>query len=466
MSTDHHTPIPQGAPGVVATVNAPLAQLDQAIKRLDWVPDQPASPTGQEFLRDDGTLAVPEGTGDTNGHIIQSEDVDLPQRVRINFKGRGVKTENSVDATEVTVASREVLTENRTYYVSTAGDDDDDGLTEETAVQTPQVAVNKVLTEIDGAGFEVTIQLLDGTHASGITVWGAGVGIKTLNIIGNELSASSCKITMAGNCIVINAAIKAFISGFQLSSTGYNSEIYAAHNANVTLGVMKYDTCGYAQINCNYAGRITLSEDYEVIGGGVTHLHCDTGGEIFGAVEATFTGTPDFSAFVIGVSGANVNIAGMTWTGAVTGQRFLVHNNGVIYGTSDLSFIPGDSAGEEASGGKYVGDDTYPDALQVPPSWSAPTLINSWVNFGSGYNEAGYFLDQFGIVHLRGLIKSGTIGTSAFVLPTNCRPANTLFIATVSADLFGKLAVYPDGNVTPANGSNSWFSLDGISFPL
>ena len=463
MTTNHHTPIAEGSPANAATFNAPLEELDEAVEVVYFTP----SGNEEEFLNGEKGFSVPAGTGGTNGHIIQSEGVDQTQRQKLDFKGPAVKVTNGVSATEVEITSREVLTADRTYYVSTTGNDENDGLTSGAAILTPQVAVDTILEKIDAAGYNINIQFADGEHTSGINIWGPGVGIKNLYLTGNVSSVSDCKITTStSGCISVKSPLNVTISGFQLKTTGYHSEIYSSKNANVTLDKIIYDDCGYAQINANYAGRITLSEDYEVIGDAVTHIHCDTGGQIYGAVEATFTGTPNFSAFVIGVSFGNVYVAGMTWTGSVTGQRFLVHSNGCIYGTSSLSFIPGDSDGVEASGGKYIGDDTYPDALQVSPSWIAPSLINSWANLGAGFNEAGYFLDQFGMLHLRGMVAGGTPPSVAFVLPAGYRPTNSIYIAVASANLFGMIIINSSGNVNISVGNTAWVSLDGISFAI
>lgn len=70
MSANHHTPIPSSPrqPANAATINDPLAQLDQAI--TDIV------------------------TTEKDGHIIQDEGVDLPQQQRLNFTGGGVTVTN------------------------------------------------------------------------------------------------------------------------------------------------------------------------------------------------------------------------------------------------------------------------------------------------------------------------------------------------------------------------------------
>lgn len=103
-------------------------------------------------------------------------------------------------------------------------------------------------------------------------------------------------------------------------------------------------------------------------------------------------------------------------------------------------------------------------AEKVQEAWIAPTLLNSWVNFGVGFNDAGYFKDQFGIVHLKGLIKSGTLGQPAFLLPVGYRIVGNNYMLCLSNGAAGQLTITADGNVKPASGNNAWFSLEGITF--
>lgn len=98
-------------------------------------------------------------------------------------------------------------------------------------------------------------------------------------------------------------------------------------------------------------------------------------------------------------------------------------------------------------------------------TWYAPTLINTWENFGTGYTQAGYSCDG-NFVYLKGLVKSGSIGQPIFVLPEGCRPQNTVILGTISSGLFAELRITPDGRVLPISGSNVWYSLDGISFHI
>lgn len=96
--------------------------------------------------------------------------------------------------------------------------------------------------------------------------------------------------------------------------------------------------------------------------------------------------------------------------------------------------------------------------------WTAPTFSADWVDFGGAQTPTGYRIDESGRVYLRGLIKSGTVGGAAFTLPTGYRPGNQQIFATASNDLYGQVSVGDDGVVTVSVGSNTWVSLDGISF--
>jgi hypothetical protein len=109
---------------------------------------------------------------------------------------------------------------------------------------------------------------------------------------------------------------------------------------------------------------------------------------------------------------------------------------------------------------------TFTSAGQlVQPAWIAPTLINSWTNFGGGNPAAGYMKDALGFVHLRGMVGSGTVGAAILTLPVGYRPAlSSARFAAVSNAVFGYVSIDNAGNVVLQTGSNVWVQLDGITF--
>lgn len=101
-------------------------------------------------------------------------------------------------------------------------------------------------------------------------------------------------------------------------------------------------------------------------------------------------------------------------------------------------------------------------------SWTnVSTFANGWSAYGAGYSTPAYRKDSNGVVHLKGLIQSGTIGSVAFNLPAGYRPPEHMLFACESSNgssTFGVTDIQSTGDVTPKVGGNTFFSLDGISF--
>jgi hypothetical protein len=97
----------------------------------------------------------------------------------------------------------------------------------------------------------------------------------------------------------------------------------------------------------------------------------------------------------------------------------------------------------------------------------APTLLNSWVNYGSTFATAGYWKDSCGVVHIQGMIKSGTTtaGTVFFTLPSGYRPTADQIFPTESVSAYAGVTVDSSGNVSARAGCNNVYqTLNGISF--
>lgn len=102
----------------------------------------------------------------------------------------------------------------------------------------------------------------------------------------------------------------------------------------------------------------------------------------------------------------------------------------------------------------------------VEEAWIAPTFQNSWVNYDNDvtHNVAGYWKDSMGVVHLKGLVKSGT-AAAIFTLPAGYRPYKRCIFVILSNGAVGRINLDPDGQVIPTTPySNAWVSLDGITF--
>lgn len=90
----------------------------------------------------------------------------------------------------------------------------------------------------------------------------------------------------------------------------------------------------------------------------------------------------------------------------------------------------------------------------------APTLLNSWANYGSGYTEAGYTKDRMGFVHLQGTLTGGTPPSAAFTLPAGYRPVAACVFADGVSN--GRIEVQTDGDVQVVVGDP--VSLHDVTF--
>ena len=97
-------------------------------------------------------------------------------------------------------------------------------------------------------------------------------------------------------------------------------------------------------------------------------------------------------------------------------------------------------------------------------SWTVPSFANSWVDLGTG-GPVGYRAVGNQVL-LRGSIKTGTLNLAAFTLPSGFRPAATVTFIVLSNGAAGYLTVTAAGVVTPVSGSNTAFSLDGVTFDV
>ena len=99
-------------------------------------------------------------------------------------------------------------------------------------------------------------------------------------------------------------------------------------------------------------------------------------------------------------------------------------------------------------------------------SWHDATLLNSWVVFGSTFSPPRYRKTLDGIVHLEGLVKSGTVtaGTPVLYLPEGYRPPYDIIIVGMSTDAVHRTTVRTDGQVQTGIGWTNTYASLHLSF--
>ena len=99
--------------------------------------------------------------------------------------------------------------------------------------------------------------------------------------------------------------------------------------------------------------------------------------------------------------------------------------------------------------------------------WSAPSLQNSWVDYGAPHQTARYRKDPNGVVHIQGMIKSGTTtaGTLLFTLPAGYRPDAELWYTNYAAGgALALMSIAASGAVTIGAGFSATNTQISCSF--
>ena len=94
-----------------------------------------------------------------------------------------------------------------------------------------------------------------------------------------------------------------------------------------------------------------------------------------------------------------------------------------------------------------------------------PVLQNGWKDYGSGYASATFWKDQFGVVHIRGMISDGDTAPDAlmFNLPEGYRPQYRQHFTVGTGDYKGVIQIFPNGNVV-VDHIFIWADLSGVAF--
>jgi len=258
-------------------------------------------------------------------------------------------------------AGREILRAARTYYVRTDGNDSNDGLanTSGGAFLTIGACLAHIAAMIDCGGQVVTVQVGDGTYTARVTV-PLMVGLLSptdLILRGNTTTPANCLISVFGEFAAIfvgGPGTGMTIEGFKLVTDG--RALACWWESLVYMNNMDFGACSGSHLDVQGGSHLYRLHDYTISGGAACHLDVSNSGiiETYGHT-VTITGAPAFSvAFVESLVLGAVIDAGVTYTGAATGPRYLVEDNGVIatFG-GGASYFPGDVAGSTARGGQY-----------------------------------------------------------------------------------------------------------------
>ena len=324
------TPLQPGTPGYF-TDGSPTTGEEATIVRADW-----ANAVQEELA-----------------NVIESAGITLS------------KTDRTQLLQAIARLTRLRLTAPITFYVSPAGNDANDGLTQGTAWASITHAYNYIRDRIDLNGFQATIQLADGIHAS------ASLGFPCIGpapIIQGDVADPS-RVTVNGvgiPALTVGGGATVVCLDFTVTATGPEGD-YGAVGAGLAAGSggtiihrnMNFGACTTAHMFASSGGGITVGQTgvlYNILGAAETHLYA--AGGFIGIADAriSIAGTPNFPfGFAYGSQGGLMHAWGATFTGGASGPRFQVTTNGIINtANAGANYFPGDAAGIQNTQGLYI----------------------------------------------------------------------------------------------------------------
>jgi hypothetical protein len=268
-----------------------------------------------------------------------------------------------IDIQKNSAPARGKITANRTYYVRTDGNDNNTGLSNTSggAYLTIQRAVDEVASNIDIAGFTVTIQVADGTYTTPIVLKNV-VGFAAagnLVIKGNPTTPANVVVSVTGADAFSASGINVVwdITDLKVTTTTSGQLFNIVNNAKIRIGNINFGTSAFGHMVVGFQSVITIISNYTVSGGGAYHMNIAYGSVIQApAITITITGTPAFGAAWVNLDVlGTAQIFGQTFVGSATGKRYIVNSGSVCFvNGATTTYLPGSIAGTTSSNGQYL----------------------------------------------------------------------------------------------------------------
>ena len=261
------------------------------------------------------------------------------------------------------------LEADRIYYVRVDGSDSNDGLTDSAggAFLTIQKAVTTVASKLNLNGYNVTIQVRDGTYDGEIILDSPWDGDGTVTMIGNISTPTNVVITCPtgssptyGRGIWVKNGGRLAVSSMSFNrtqaGTGYAIEASSYGYVDVSLCTFDSDdtTIGGSNLYSHDFGHIEVTGDLTIAAGTHRdHLFADYFGFIGGLqYTTTFTGVPTLNIFMNARHNSTIETG--TFIGTFTGTRFSVTEKSLgITSIATLSAIPGSITGSTDEDSTY-----------------------------------------------------------------------------------------------------------------
>jgi hypothetical protein len=293
-------------------------------------------------------------------HATTAGDATLPGYPVDDVAGGGYYANVVNQALEaLELRSRVRLTSATNYYVSTTGNDANNG-----SISSPwatlQHAYDWIVGNVDLAGYDATVNVADGTYSAGVAASIRAIG-GMISFVGNIAAPANCIIALTTGVNFLSTGPAYNVAGFRMTNTLGSAHIATTNGGRIGItGNMSFGNCGAgSHLSAVGSGSIIgiSASAYSINGAAQQHFFENTGGQIAAqaATTVTLTGTPLFAiAFAFASQAGVIYAVGMTFSGAATGQRYVAALNSVINtGGGGANFFPGNLAGATSTGGQY-----------------------------------------------------------------------------------------------------------------
>jgi len=244
-----------------------------------------------------------------------------------------------------------------TLFVSTTGDDANDGLTEATAFATIQKAVDTMVSYPIPEGEFKTIKVAAGNYTQTTSLSpfeGGGVVV----IDGDLVNADK-------NVIISRGEADAFISQYPISGwgvRGFRIDVSGTMQGFSILSALglEIDRCdfgpvGGSHINVSGSSSVVKVRNCRILGGAESFISATYGATVTVEGNVDVVNAPDFATAFVKADLLSLVDSFATITGAATGRRYQVATNAVIFsGDGSAEYFPGNVAGTTETGGQYV----------------------------------------------------------------------------------------------------------------
>lgn len=284
--------------------------------------------------------------------------------------------------------------------------------------------------------------------------------------------------TIANNTYAVALGRSTIASGDNSTAMGYNTEATGQYSFAVGQGASATGGTAVAMgYNVEADGLYSFAQGTSTDATGSNSVAMGAGSIASGqnstamGVYSTASGSYTFAegSYIEAPSGYetvigryNTTYTPTSTTGWNSSDRLFVVGNGTSSGAKSDALIVYKDGDITTGGDLTLGGEITQD------SWTAPAMMNNWANYGGAYETLGYYKDKEGVVHLKGLVVSGT-SSVVFILPVGYRPTQTRLFATLSDHgtgyVVGGVFIYSNGNVQIQNYSGAnYTSFSGVSF--